>query len=66
MQQYAWLVGTQYKAMELVKSDWVAIRNSPPWAIDSWGMGKYSNPSAAFVCGFYLLLGVMPGQVMTT
>ncbi|XP_021754954.1 probable inactive serine/threonine-protein kinase scy1 [Chenopodium quinoa] len=39
MLQYAWLVGTQYKPMELVKSDWVAIRNSPPWAIDSWGMG---------------------------
>ncbi|KNA07159.1 hypothetical protein SOVF_174440, partial [Spinacia oleracea] len=39
MLQYAWLVGTQYKSMELVKSDWVAIRNSPPWAIDSWGMG---------------------------
>ncbi|KAL9232799.1 hypothetical protein vseg_007865 [Gypsophila vaccaria] len=34
-----WLVGTQYKPMELTKSDWVAIRNSPPWAIDSWGMG---------------------------
>ncbi|KAK9671778.1 hypothetical protein RND81_12G054500 [Saponaria officinalis] len=34
-----WLVGTQYKPMELAKSDWVAIRNSPPWAIDSWGMG---------------------------
>lgn len=39
MLQYAWLVGTQYKPMELVKSDWAAIRNSPPWAIDSWGMG---------------------------
>lgn len=39
MLQYAWLVGTQYKPMELVKSDWVAIRNSAPWAIDSWGMG---------------------------
>lgn len=39
MLQYAWLVGTQYKPMELVKSDWTAIKNSPPWAIDSWGMG---------------------------
>ncbi|CAO2822027.1 unnamed protein product [Amaranthus hypochondriacus] len=39
MLQYAWLVGNQYKPNELVKSDWVAIRNSPPWAIDSWGMG---------------------------
>ncbi|PIA27883.1 hypothetical protein AQUCO_07400010v1 [Aquilegia coerulea] len=25
--------------MELVKSDWVAVRKSPPWAIDSWGLG---------------------------
>ncbi|XP_054781682.1 uncharacterized protein LOC129288891 isoform X2 [Prosopis cineraria] len=36
---YAWLVGSQYKPMELAKSDWAAIRKSPPWAIDSWGMG---------------------------
>lgn len=41
MLQYAWLVGTQYKPMELVKSDWVAVRNSPPWAVDSWGMGCF-------------------------
>ncbi|GMH15454.1 hypothetical protein Nepgr_017295 [Nepenthes gracilis] len=39
MLQYAWLVGTQYKPMELVKSDWSIIKNSPSWAIDSWGMG---------------------------
>ncbi|KAK7376347.1 hypothetical protein VNO78_34813 [Psophocarpus tetragonolobus] len=39
MLQYAWLVGSQYKSMELAKSDWAAIRKSPPWAIDSWGMG---------------------------
>ncbi|XP_019439891.1 PREDICTED: probable inactive serine/threonine-protein kinase scy1 [Lupinus angustifolius] len=39
MLQYAWLVGTQYKPMELAKSDWAAIKKSPPWAIDSWGMG---------------------------
>ncbi|KAK7394682.1 hypothetical protein VNO78_15217 [Psophocarpus tetragonolobus] len=39
MLQYAWLVGSQYKPMELVKSDWDAIKKSPPWAIDSWGMG---------------------------
>ncbi|KAL8151492.1 hypothetical protein V2J09_021300 [Rumex salicifolius] len=39
--QYAWLVETQYKPMELVKSDWVAVRNSPPWAVDSWGMGCF-------------------------
>lgn len=39
IQQYAWLVGSQYKPMELVKSDWAAIKKSPPWSIDSWGMG---------------------------
>ncbi|KAK7269069.1 hypothetical protein RIF29_21785 [Crotalaria pallida] len=39
MLQYAWLIGTQYKPMELAKSDWAAIKKSPPWAIDSWGMG---------------------------
>ncbi|KAG7569953.1 Armadillo-type fold [Arabidopsis thaliana x Arabidopsis arenosa] len=39
MLPYEWLVGTQYKPMEMVKSDWVAIRKSPPWAIDSWGLG---------------------------
>lgn len=39
IQQYAWLVGSQYKPMELAKSDWGAIKKSPPWAIDSWGMG---------------------------
>lgn len=39
-QQYAWLVGSQYKPMELVKSDWAVIRKSPPWSIDSWGLGK--------------------------
>nr|XP_028954221.1 probable inactive serine/threonine-protein kinase scy1 isoform X2 [Malus domestica] len=39
MLQFAWLVGPQYKPMELLKSDWAAIRKSPPWAIDSWGLG---------------------------
>ncbi|KAK3230424.1 hypothetical protein Dsin_002305 [Dipteronia sinensis] len=39
MLQYAWLIGTQYKSMELAKSDWAAIRKSPPWCIDSWGLG---------------------------
>ncbi|KAA8533965.1 hypothetical protein F0562_031482 [Nyssa sinensis] len=40
MLQYEWLVGSQYKPMELVKSDWAMIRKSPPWAIDSWGLGS--------------------------
>ncbi|CAK9133683.1 unnamed protein product [Ilex paraguariensis] len=37
--QYEWLVDSQYKSMELLKSDWATIRKSPPWAIDSWGLG---------------------------
>ncbi|CAL0299982.1 unnamed protein product [Lupinus luteus] len=39
MLQFAWLVGTQYKPVELAKSDWAAIKKSPQWSIDSWGMG---------------------------
>jgi hypothetical protein len=39
-QQYEWLIGSQYKPIELAKSDWGAIRKSPPWAIDYWGLGK--------------------------
>ncbi|KAG0466505.1 hypothetical protein HPP92_018085 [Vanilla planifolia] len=39
MLQYEWLVGSQYKPLELAKSDWASIRKSPPWAIDSWGLG---------------------------
>ncbi|XWS74485.1 hypothetical protein CRYUN_Cryun01aG0002100 [Craigia yunnanensis] len=39
MLQYEWLVGSQYKPMELAKSDWATIRKSPSWAIDSWGLG---------------------------
>ncbi|KAL8192848.1 hypothetical protein R6Q57_027296 [Mikania cordata] len=39
MLQYEWIIGSQYKPMELTKSDWATIRKSPPWAIDSWGLG---------------------------
>jgi len=39
MQQFEWLVGTQYKPLEL-KSDLASVRKSPPWAIDSWGLDK--------------------------
>ncbi|KAK8575782.1 hypothetical protein V6N12_063439, partial [Hibiscus sabdariffa] len=37
--QYEWVIGSQYKTVELAKSDWVAIRKAPPWAIDSLGLG---------------------------
>ncbi|ONK72141.1 uncharacterized protein A4U43_C04F16210 [Asparagus officinalis] len=39
MLQFEWLIGSQYKPMELSKSDWQTIKKSPPWAIDSWGLG---------------------------
>jgi len=39
MLQFEWLIGAQYKPIELLKNDWATIRKSPPWAVDSWGMG---------------------------
>ncbi|KAK1409274.1 hypothetical protein QVD17_35800 [Tagetes erecta] len=39
MLQYEWIIGSQYKPMEMAKSDWATVRKSPPWAIDSWGLG---------------------------
>ncbi|KAJ0695115.1 putative protein kinase domain, armadillo-like helical [Helianthus annuus] len=41
MLQYDWLIASQYKPIELEKSDWTTIRKSPPWAIDSWGLGCF-------------------------
>lgn len=32
-------VGSQYKPGEVGKSEWAAIQQSPPWAVDAWGMG---------------------------
>nr|GMD52857.1 probable inactive serine/threonine-protein kinase scy1 isoform X2 [Ipomoea batatas] len=43
MLQYEWLIGAQYKPLEMVKSDWTAIRKSPPWAFDSWGLDIRSD-----------------------
>lgn len=43
MQQYEWLIGAQYKPLEMAKSDWTTIRKSPPWAIDSWGLGEHHH-----------------------
>mmetsp|Transcript_8758 Transcript_8758/g.18684 ORF Transcript_8758/g.18684 Transcript_8758/m.18684 type:complete len:802 (-) Transcript_8758:459-2864(-) len=34
-----WMVGNQYKPAELGKSEWETIRQSPPWAVDAWGLG---------------------------
>lgn len=44
LQPYEWLVGVQYKPVELTKADWPLIRRSPPWAIDAWGLGKRFLP----------------------
>jgi hypothetical protein len=57
MLQYDWLVGTQYKALELGKSDWATIRKSPPWALDSWGLGRYSSSTSCFL-SFFLRMWV--------
>ena len=35
----SWMVGAQYKPSEIAKSDWGAIQQGPPWAVDSWGVG---------------------------
>ncbi|GAB4824254.1 hypothetical protein N2152v2_011300 [Parachlorella kessleri] len=35
----SWLVASQYKPGEVAKSDWQAVRESPPWAVDAWGLG---------------------------
>ena len=34
--QYDWLVGIQYKLMELAKGEWALIRKSPVWLINFW------------------------------
>ena len=28
-----------HKPAEVAKEDWVAVEQSPPWAVDSWGLG---------------------------
>ncbi len=32
-------VGAQYKPGEVAKSEWAAVQQSPPWAVDAWGVG---------------------------
>ena len=34
-----WMVASQYKSSELGKSEWSTIVESPPWAVDAWGLG---------------------------
>lgn len=40
LQPYEWMVGNQYKPMEVSKGDWTAVRRGPPHAIDAWGLGE--------------------------
>eukprot|EP00850_Spirogloea_muscicola_P019492 SM000191S05241 [mRNA] locus=s191:167738:173694:- [translate_table: standard] len=47
MLPYEYMVGTQYKPLELLKPDWTSIRHNPPYSIDSWGLG----------CNFVALIG---------
>ena len=39
MLQLEWLVRAYYKPIDLLKNDWVTIRKSPAWVVDTWGMG---------------------------
>ena len=32
-------VGAQYKTGEVAKSEWQMVQQSPPWAVDAWGLG---------------------------
>lgn len=46
--------------MELSKSDWETIKKSPPWAIDSWGLGRgilnHYEPLNLLVKVFYITM----------
>mmetsp|Transcript_346 Transcript_346/g.854 ORF Transcript_346/g.854 Transcript_346/m.854 type:complete len:822 (+) Transcript_346:2496-4961(+) len=37
----AWLVGSQYKPAEVNKGGWDVVAQSPPWAVDAWGLGCF-------------------------
>jgi SCY1-like protein 1 len=39
LQQASWAVADQYKPAELARGEWEVIRQSPPWAVDAWGLG---------------------------
>lgn len=39
LQHVTWMVPSQYRSAELAKSDWAAVRDSPPCAVDAWGLG---------------------------
>lgn len=35
----SWMVPAQYQAGEVARQEWDTIRQSPPWAVDAWGLG---------------------------
>lgn len=71
VQPYEWLVGSQYKPMEVTKGDWDSVRRGPPHAIDAWGLGKWLQeavllvaPGACHYSGFLYSRGYRkPGAV---
>ena len=48
-QPFEFMVGAQYKAMEVAKGDWAAVRRGPPHAIDAWGLGKRTHSVRGWV-----------------
>ncbi|KAF5836824.1 kinase-like domain-containing protein [Dunaliella salina] len=36
-----WLVGSQYKPAEVNRGGWDVVAQSPPWAVDAWGLGCF-------------------------
>jgi len=48
----SWMVAAQYKPGEVGKENWEAVRDSPEWSVDAWGLGcliqeVYSGSSLA-------------------
>jgi hypothetical protein len=39
LRQASWMVPQQYKPAELGRSEWGAVADGPPWAVDAWGLG---------------------------
>jgi SCY1-like protein 1 len=35
----SWMIAAQYKPGEVGKQNWEAVRDSPEWSVDAWGLG---------------------------
>lgn len=55
----SWMVGAQYKPSEIAKSDWGAIQQGPPWAVDSWGLGCLMQVSCRVAQGPPAIVSVL-------